>query len=289
MHLSAILLEPNAEYEAQGERETGFGGSKIMNHRIRLRSDGDGAVVWYSDGMLPQNDLALADSWEYLRLRSTATGRVLDLRLHTAAARNDVSMAREALTEGANLELRMKQGATPLHWAAAKGHYEVVELLVEHGADVNSADDIGWTPLFLAVQGGHQRVVGFLHENGATLEAVIEGERVQVTLERDWDRVLLDAAADGDPAGVESALENGADPNATTRDGWTALLEASQNAPDVVEVLLARGADPNLASDGGYTPLMRAAGHSQSRIVELLLAAGADPEMRDCYGNRAKL
>jgi ankyrin repeat protein len=82
---------------------------------------------------------------------------------------------------------------------------------------------------------------------------------------------------------VESArllLDNGAQVNATVRDGTTALhytQESLRGNVEVLRLLLDRGADVNAATDSGYTAFVSAV-HSLYKVeaVRILLAAGAD-------------
>jgi cytohesin len=71
-----------------------------------------------------------------------------------------------------------------------------------------------------------------------------------------WDDELLEAARKGDLIKVQTALENGANPNAEDNDGWTPLhFVAQEGRVDAVKILLERGADPRIADNEGHTPL----------------------------------
>jgi len=286
MHLNTIQFRPNAKYVAEGKRSMG-GGSSIGNLGIRLETDNLGRVIRFEDGFM--NSLDMADTWDYLKLQDAATGDTIDLRLHTAASTGNLGLAKEALAENADVALRMKQGATPLHWASAHGRFDIAKILVEHQADVNSVDELGWMPIFLAAQNGHQAIVSLLQAHGAKLKAMIQGQKLSITVDSDSNSDLLEAAESGDVELAKAALEDGADVNCTTDEGWTALLCAAKADPSLTELLLSNGADPNLASNRGYTPLMRAAGNGRAATARLLLAAGADTEMRDCDGKTAAL
>lgn len=87
---------------------------------------------------------------------------------------------------------------------------------------------------------------------------------------------LLHAAVAGDLAGVEAALQAGADPDARGQLGDTALNEAAQRGHlDVARRLLEAGA--NLENVGGadLTPVMNAAFAGHFAVVQLLLNRGA--------------
>lgn len=284
MHIDHISFEPNSSYVAEGKHSMG-GGASITNYQLTIDTDTVGRIRRYSDRQ--SDDKSLADMWDYQKLRNVRTGKVWDLRLHNAASTGKSGVAQVALAEGADVTLRMKQGATALHWAAAKGHEDVAKLLVEHGADVNATDELGWSPVFLADANGFSALVKFFIEHGAKTKAIICGKEASLSTEANPDGDLIEAAESGDFETAKSSLDAGADVNCKSRDGWMPLLIASKDYTEIVELLLANGADPNVASDRGYTPLMRAAGNGNERVVRLLLAAGADKRMVDLNGKTA--
>jgi ankyrin repeat protein len=290
MRLDAIVFEPNRKYVAEAERSTGISvlgcpPGKTTVYNITLTTDSAGRVCGFRDHF--SHDLGMADTWDYLKLTDEHSKEVIDLRLHTAAANGDVNMAQEALAEGADVSLRMKQGATPLHWAAASGHATVVDLLLAAGAAIDPVDELGWTPLHLAAQGGHKEIVTILYNKGASLTATINGKTITLPLGESVNAQLLRAAEHGDVTVAKDAIRNGADVNAAMSDGFSALLLAANSSIAIVDLLLAKGADPNKPSNRGYTPLMRAAGLGKRDIVLALLKAGADKSLKDCHGKTA--
>jgi len=104
-----------------------------------------------------------------------------------------------------------------------------------------------------------------------------------------WTRRLQDAAEQGDAAAVGVAVLLGADLDARTSDGRTALHRASvMGHAEVVRLLIEAGADINAADDNGRTPLHRAVQQGHTEILRLLLelglAAGADISAADNHG-----
>ena len=80
-------------------------------------------------------------------------------------------------------------------------------------------------------------------------------------------------------------LSSGANIEARSRHGGTALCEAAQNdQPSCVQVLLDAGAEKDSADATGVTPLGAACRHRNVRVVRLLLAHGANPAARCAFG-----
>jgi len=67
--------------------------------------------------------------------------------LHWAARQGQAEMARLLIGNGADPDIRNREGETPLHWAASEGQKELVVILIVHGADVNALTRKGWTAL----------------------------------------------------------------------------------------------------------------------------------------------
>jgi ankyrin repeat protein len=89
--------------------------------------------------------------------------------------------------------------------------------------------------------------------------------------------MLIKAASAGDVAQVRAALAAGADMNAKTSNGGTALMTASFGGHlEVVQALLAAGADVNAKVSWGDTALIMASVKGQLAVVQALIAAKAD-------------
>jgi regulator of RNase E activity RraB len=87
---------------------------------------------------------------------------------------------------------------------------------------------------------------------------------------------------------IELLLERGADPNFSTIEGNTALIQASMvNEKEIVNLLLNNSANPNLKDNDGDTALINAVYSGNREIIEILLNAGADPTIKNNQGETA--
>jgi ankyrin repeat protein len=101
---------------------------------------------------------------------------------------------------------------------------------------------------------------------------------------------LRAASGEGHLDIVRALLAEGADVNAKTNDGTTALLLASRNGHlDVVQVVLAKGAEVNAKDNKGVTALMGASVAGHLEIVQALLAKGANVNAKTNDGTTALL
>jgi ankyrin repeat protein len=119
--------------------------------------------------------------------------------------------------------------------------------------------------------------------DGARLETALQnGANPNVRAARDWTPLML-AARSGDVSGVAELLKHGAKVNATNDLGQTALMVCHRN---VVKSLVDAGAAVDArASDGiisGLTALMMTSDVEKARA---LLAVGADVNARATFGD----
>src|SRR5437773_691772 len=73
-----------------------------------------------------------------LWLAAPTRAETLEDSLHRAAADGDLEIVKSILANGAKIEARNEQGATPLLAATKAGCAEVVGTLLDHGADSNA-------------------------------------------------------------------------------------------------------------------------------------------------------
>lgn len=223
------------------------------------------------------------------------------LQLLDAVKNQDRKAVRALLGQGADVNARAGDGATPLHWAVLKEDVETVELLIRAGANVNAANDHGVTALAVACENRSAPLVKRLLDASANPNASTSmGETALMTCTRA-----------GSAEAVRALLDRGANVNATERSqGQTALMWAvAYRHPEIVRVLIERGADVHARSDvsnlyvptnsyyqygrqgfvempmGGFTPLLFAAQQGDVDSARLLLTAGAKVNETAADGN----
>ncbi|XP_048772469.1 osteoclast-stimulating factor 1-like [Ostrea edulis] len=88
-----------------------------------------------------------------------------------AAVNGDVTLLKQILRQGANVNERSKDGMTPLALAAFWGYADVVECLMQQGANVDACNKgTQWTALHCAAFQGHGKVIMKLMEHNPNVE-----------------------------------------------------------------------------------------------------------------------
>lgn len=90
--------------------------------------------------------------------------------LFTAISAGDSAAVKHALTNGANVDSRARDQATPLIAAALGSQFEIVELLLGRGADVMARNSGGFTALHASAYSGSVPIAKLLLEKGALLD-----------------------------------------------------------------------------------------------------------------------
>ena len=173
--------------------------------------------------------------------------------LIAAVDAEDVSGVQKALSGGANVNGKDREGMTPLMRASLRGNLQIVELLLQKKARVDPVDVFGVTALMQASWAGHTDIVEALISSGANLD-------------------------------LQSTIDI---PRLKTK-GVNALIGACMSGnTDVVKLLLARGVKVNTQDAEGRTALIYAAKNGYFDVAELLLSQGAKTEIKDQFGRTA--
>lgn len=231
-----------------------------------------------------------------------------------------VKAIHELLERGANINAQDNEGMTALMLAAQWDHPIIAAALLDKGADANLQDKQGRTALTWAARRGARQnpFVQPLLKHGSRvllldallLEDIAPARRLVRNADLrargpQGETALMLAAREGDLFIVQALLDRGMDVNATSVDGFTALMFANGGCPyvsqmgarrwltfgrkpgreKVAQVLLARGADLNARDKYGETALHWAIELDNEAVVRTLLKSGADPSQKNGYGD----
>lgn len=89
--------------------------------------------------------------------------------LFKAAKKNDIQTLKILLDRGVNINIKDKNGMTPLMWATYYCHFNIVELLLENGANVNLKNNFGETAFCIVDRGLYPEIGELLIEHGGTI------------------------------------------------------------------------------------------------------------------------
>ena len=103
--------------------------------------------------------------------------------LEKAIRDGDAAKVQAVLAAGANPNLPLSNGRTPLIDAASRGRVEIVRLLISAGAGINISDRGTGTALEAAEREGHEEIAAMLRKAGARTSGRSVGDKVCV---RPW-------------------------------------------------------------------------------------------------------
>ncbi|MGB8888673.1 MAG: ankyrin repeat domain-containing protein [Candidatus Korobacteraceae bacterium] len=156
-------------------------------------------------------------------------------------------------------------GRTPLHWAAVKDHKDSVKFLLANNADTDAKDNKGATPEDLALEKGHKETVELLRTHKLSVE-LLEAARVGDTAQ--VEAVLNKGANVNEMLTYRTSVGSQEIAVAVT----PLMLAAQEDQIKIVKLLLARGADVNAKSSAGPSALIQACQAGHEEVAELLIA-----------------
>jgi quinoprotein dehydrogenase-associated probable ABC transporter substrate-binding protein len=223
-----------------------------------------------------------------------ADGADINLELGNAVNANDPVRVKFLFGKGADVNKPDTQGYAPLHVAARQRHPDMVKLLIENKADVNAADGGGMTPLLHAVMRDDLPTIKVLLDNGADIEKPgPQGyQALAVAIAEDKyeaAKALTEAGANvNTPAGEEQVTPLMVAAGQTAPAEGSMFLPGSTRPLDIAKGLIERGADVNAKSKDGVTALMVAASHNNPPMIGLLIESGADVNATNAAGKTAR-
>jgi ankyrin repeat protein len=180
---------------------------------------------------------------------------------------------------GAIIDSKDYYGDTPLHIACGCGALSKVKLLLKYKANINIRNKDGLTPLHCSVlDSRNYEVAKYLIENGANINLCDYHGRSPLNNAVFWNINTL--------RNIKLLLQMGADVHAKDKEGGTILMASMEHINlELIKILLDYGHNPDEADNEGLTPLHLAMMYNHSECINLLIEAGADIKKNDNDGN----
>ncbi|MDP2640134.1 MAG: ankyrin repeat domain-containing protein [Betaproteobacteria bacterium] len=197
----------------------------------------------------------------FMPLSSAVAGSYDELL--TAVKLNDLPVADALFARGMDVNTSDTSGNTLLMIAVRENHAHMARRLLQLQAKVGARNQYGESALMLAAANGELELVKLFVAHDA--EVNMAG----------WNPLIY-AAWRGRTEVVKYLLEKGADIDAVSPNGVSALMMAARDGHfDTVRLLLWEVADPNIKSESGATALGWARKAGNTEIADLLQQAGA--------------
>ncbi|XP_021047061.1 ankyrin repeat, SAM and basic leucine zipper domain-containing protein 1 isoform X2 [Mus pahari] len=155
--------------------------------------------------------------------------------------------------------------------ALTTGDISLVKELLDSGINVDSSFCYGWTPLMYAASVANAELVRFLLDRGAN--ASFDKDKLTILISACSARCSEEQVLKC----VELLLSRNADPNVACRRLMTPIMYAARDGhTQVVALLVAHGAEVNAQDENGYTALTWAARQGHKNVILKLLELGAN-------------
>uniref|UniRef100_A0A3Q0SID9 Ankyrin repeat domain 28 n=1 Tax=Amphilophus citrinellus TaxID=61819 RepID=A0A3Q0SID9_AMPCI len=220
----------------------------------------------------------------------------------TAASRHGALCLELLVCNGADVNIKSKDGKTPLHMTAIHGRFSRSQAIIENGAEIDCEDKNGNTPLHIAARYGHELLINTLVTNRAdTAKRGIHGmfplHLAALSGFSDCCRKLLSSGEQHSPLLKMHLLHNPLPCSNLNRElsyvcfSRTPLHYAAANCNyQCLFTLVGSGASVNDLDERGCTPLHYAAASDTDGNNNLELEASindANPGIRDNQGYNA--
>lgn len=206
--------------------------------------------------------------------------------LSYAAIDNEYELAKLLLKSGAKPDAGLNFPLYEVCWASEKpkNQNDMIRLLISYGANVNKKQkNTNDTPLMATIKKQGGKYAKLLVQYGAKVNVSNSDGETPLILAVDYYSNLIDVSL------VQYLISEGADVNAITKKGNTALSIAAYNGlPLILRILLENGADTRVTKKNkNEIPVLNACYNGEIECVSLLIQYGADITIKDSYGTSA--
>lgn len=195
--------------------------------------------------------------------------------LHIASAFNDKAIIKLLLDYGVCIDSLNGEGITPLQVAFKRKNIEAVKFLIATGANLDFTDYEGYAPVHLASFVNSSEIINLLAKAGCDVDRKTIDGRVP----------LFIALENGATESAIALIDLGADIKISSNDGMSVLLKLCVARLDgkerVLKKLIDKGADLNETDKLGNT-LLHLASRCNEDFIQILLDKGADVNVRKC-------
>jgi ankyrin repeat protein len=212
------------------------------------------------------------------------------------------------------VNMKNKEGSSPVLTAASHGHWKCIDELVRHKANVDTPNRSGRTPMFFAAQNGHLKTINVLVGHGAHVKtpdgdsvsplqacmnqcahlpdfhfimaALVSHGALMLARDTNGNTPLHIAASTGKCDAISALLSRRADINCLSESGRTPLFLAVENLETcALHLLIDRKADANICNKDGISPLWSACQSGDVKAVAALVRCGADTNFQNKNGS----
>jgi ankyrin repeat protein len=221
--------------------------------------------------------------------------------LSIAISKNNIELLKTAVDRGANIDIKDKDGHTPLHWAAYKNNHETALALINKDANLDIQNITGKSPIHLAIEKGNNEIALALINKDANLDIqnIIGKSPLHWAIQKGNTEIALALINKG--ANLDIQDKTGKSPlhwaiyennteialalinkgaNLDIQEGWLVTrnpLHAAiiSNRAEIVIALIEKGANVNAKNIFGETPLDLACKSNNEEIMKALIEKGA--------------
>ncbi len=184
-----------------------------------------------------------------------------------AASSGSIPALEWLLKNGAEVDYKTAENATPLMLAVANNHTEAVKIILNYYPDINVKTDLSETPLIAAAKNGNLEIAEALVRDSADINMTDKNGAAPIHYAAIYGYFYL----------TDMLLYYNADKDLKSEDGTTPLMAAIwAGYADIADLLIQHRADCNQKDNKGFTPLMIACQTGDTVIIRLILDQNVD-------------